>query len=292
MQLQTQQTILYMKHLPYILLSSALIMIGCQGGNIHAEFHRDTIENCSFNYLDDTYVTDSDIFTLASKLDRVVSIYYSDSPDKIADYKAWYADIDAYVQTRLKQRNLDVKTCFDYITDSIIEDIRIYGHNCTACEAEYSWLNYGMTLYQMFDKSKDNSDNMENDLWLKFMSNYLPLIEYEIYDMTGSSAAFEIPLAFNKVAKARLTNISDNSMSKDMTNRDVQNSVIRLKTMIDDINTFHLNFENGKLEEDSIYSNYKNYAIKALDNWIEISDTLKVTPLLDSLTNTLYNIRH
>lgn len=62
--------------------------------------------------------------------------------------------------------------------------------------------------------------------------------------------------------------------------------------MIDDINTFHLNFENGKLEEDNIYSNYKNYAIKALDNWIEISDTLKVTPLLDSLTNTLYNIRH
>ena len=282
-----------MKHLPYISLSFALIIIiGCQSGNIQAEFHRDTIENYSFNYLDDTYVTDSDIYTLASKIDRVVSIYYSDSPDKISDYKAWFTDIDAYVQTRLKQRNLDVKACFNYITDSIIEDIRIYGHNCTACEAEYSWLNYGITLFLMLDKSKDVNNKSENEMWLQFMNNYLPLIEHQIDNVSGSSAAFEIPLAFNKIAKTRLEYLSDNIVNSEVSKYGVQNSVRRLKTMINGVNTFHLNFENGEFEEDTVYSNYKNYAIKALDNWVEISDTIRTTSLLDSLSNILYHFRY
>lgn len=194
-----------MKHLPSFIISLLILStFACSEKSTVSEFRNDTIVNSSFNYLPNVYVTDSDIFIIAAKLDRAASIYYSDTSDKINNYKNWSKNINNYLSTILKSRGLETNVCFEYITDRIIKDIKAYGTNCSACFGELNWLKFGMVLYEMINEGAIHNNPLENDSWLCFMNNYLPLLEYEVNNSTGSAGAYEVPITFSKVAQHRI----------------------------------------------------------------------------------------
>lgn len=303
-----------MKRSPLLILVAILLYtVGCgsKHSNVQVIWRSDTIKNEVFSYLPDTCIMDSDLFVFAAKLIEVNRLFDNDSTANIEQYKDWYAKTNYVFNSKLFARNIHDDLCFKYITDSIIPTIKEYGNNCTAANGEVAWLTLGTNLYSMFSKQETiiqksgidlrNHWNAENYAWLRFITYLLPLVAYEIDNVTGSSATYDIPFTYSKIIKSRTQSIHENFAE---TNISQEKSLDRLCGLITNIETRHWDWDSDNLVEDSIQAYNKIAAHRALLKWVDVRSNMakcvewergfnnSTISLLDSISSAIYHIRH
>lgn len=307
----------------YILLSFliALLISGCANNQTDSNSHKDaedslnndTITNDRFCYLPDTLIMDRQLFLFASKLTEIEQIYN----DSIADsniYQSWFREADSLFRADLDNRHVGIDLCLYHISDNMIPDIKEYGNKCTAANGEAAWLNLGVLLYKMFSEQQnilqDSTEECsllwksENDSWLRFISKLFPLIDYEIGNVTGSSAAYEVPITFSKIIQSRIDGLAESANKPTQLETNNIESLKRLEGAISSINTLHLDWDKDELVEDSLQNENKIGAINALNDWIftrnKLSQYMKrptdyryVTySTIDSISNIIYKLRY
>ncbi|MBD5234290.1 MAG: hypothetical protein HDS65_08965 [Bacteroidales bacterium] len=305
-----------MKHFLNIIISLiSLSVCGCSRDNkthSHYDLRADTIMNDAFCYIPDTCIMDGDLFVFAKNLIDIEQIY-ADSITDAKHYKSWYKKTDSIYLSNLNCRNIEIDLCLEYISNNMIPYIKIYGNNCTAALGDAEWLNLGMNLYMMF-LSQENilkSSNIdyshwwkkENDAWLRFIAKLFPLLDHEICNVTGSSAAYEIPYTFNKIIQNRIICLKEVNADR-LLNERLEISLDKLCFLITDINIRHMDCDKDDLIEDSFQLSNKKEALEALNQWVAIrTDMVKpngneasfhnaTNNLLDSITSIIFHIRH
>lgn len=309
-----------MKLLPILVASLLIVCILSCGRKqeptaiAHPKWKIDTIINREFCYLPDTCIMDSGLFSFTSNLAEIGNICYSDSITDGKKYYIWYKETEAIFLYNLARRNIEIDLCLNYISMNIIPEIKKYGNNCTAANGEAAWLNCGIFLYKMFSEQENiiqnsNADyshlwEMENDAWLRFIAKLFPLIEYEICDVTGSSAAYEIPITLSKIIQDRIDDLTKSENTISLSEADYAESLNRLEISISSINTLHYNWEKDELEQDSFQLSNKREAIETLHQWIAIRLNMASLignnsyfintriSLLDSTSSAILHIRH
>lgn len=308
-----------MKYLPYFLICLILLCF-CNYNRKESlstfsptKWRNDTIVNTTFYYLPDTYIMDSSLFLFASKLMDVEQIY-NDSIVDAYKYKLWFKKTDSLFRAELVNRHIGIDRCFKYISDNMIPDIRKYGTNCTAALGEVAWLTFGMNLYAMFAKQEEIQKEsmgdvahwwiLENDAWLEIITKLFPLIDYEICNVTGSSAAHEIPNTFSKITQSRIYGLNESVNRSDLSKTHYTESLNRLEGEINSINTLRLDWEKYELVEDSLPLSCKKEVNEALIQWIAIRSNMtklesgettienSTIVILDSVSSAIFHIRH
>lgn len=303
-----------MKYLPIFVVSLiSLSICGCDSKtHSHYEWRTDTIINDAFYYLPDTCIMDGDLFVFAKNLIDIERIY-TDTVTDAKQYTSWYKKTDSIYMSNLHSRNIEIDLCLKYISDNMIPDIKRYGNSCTTALGEAAWLNFGLNLYIMLLAQEDilKSSKIdyshwwkkENCAWLRFIAKLFPLLDYEICNVTGSSAAYEIPITFYKIIQSRI--ICLNEVNTDsISNKSLEKSLDKLYFLIADINIRKLDWDTYDLIEDTFQLSNKKEAVETLNQWIAIRKHMAkleddeasfhnaTNNLLDSIASIIFHIRH
>lgn len=304
-----------MKHLFSILFIITLCLYSC-GGKKHTlpdsqfKWRNDTVVNTAFSYMPDTCFIDKDLFKFATNLMDLERIYV-DSTINIECYKNWFYNTDSQYILGFRDRGIEKDSCIEFIRHHLIPEIRRNGTNCTAAIAETAWLEFGLNQYLALSefelRALEAGANfltwwlIENDAWLNFMTNLFPLLEYEICNVTGSSAAYEIPYSFSNISRFRTKCLVDGDSNLILAKEPTTNNILSL---IEGINTESYSWERDSLIDNVAISNYKKCAIESLQQWVEIRKEMSglfdnpngfnnaTTYLIDSISFTLRHIRH
>lgn len=141
----------------------------------------------------------------------------------------------------------------------------------------------------------------ENEAWLLFISKLFPLLDYEFGNVAGSSAVYDVPIAFSQIVQNRIETLRENLVD---INNTPEKSIERLDCLIANIEIRHWDWDKDILVEDSVQYSNKNSARQALVKWIDIRSDLEgyvsdkrnfnnaTISLLDSISSILNNIRH
>lgn len=272
----------------------------------------DTIENNEVLYLPDIYYGNKDIYSLAVGLANV------DRSSDSLSYIKWNNRIDS-LESHGNLRKLseaEVLSLLENLTDSI----KKYGSGCNASISERSYILYGWKLHIAIQKGMklvSTINNLElqnllvkeNNAWIGLWTNLAKLIEYEIEQSTGSSAAYDVPINLTKIIDVRNRIIdSDREIlteGKVEEKREVRSGNIeeRLIEKINSINTTHYDFDNDKYVNDEEIILVQESTKKSLKNWLNIRDDISkiidnknayrndTQELMDKVYECLQNIR-
>lgn len=305
-----------MKHLLSIIFIISLCSYGCGGKeqtltDSQSKWRNDTVINTAFSYMPDTCIIDKDLFRFATNLMGLERIYV-DSTINIECYKNWFYNTESHIYCVLyRDRSIEKDSCFEFIRNNLMPAIRNNGSDCTTAIAEAAWLDYGLNQYLALSefelRALEAGANfltwwlIENDAWLNFMTNLFPLLEYEICNVTGSSAAYEIPYTFSNISRFRTKCLADSVSNLILAKEPTTNNILGL---IEGINTESYSWGRDSLIDNIAIYNYKKCAIESLLQWIEIRKGMAelvdnpsgfnnaTNTLLDSISTTIYHIRH
>lgn len=141
----------------------------------------------------------------------------------------------------------------------------------------------------------------ENDAWLNFMTNLFPLLDCEICNVTGSSAAYEIPYIFSKISKFRIKCLAENNADSITAANTSPNTLLSLIERIDPVK---FDLEQNCFVEDVAVSENMECAVESLLRWIEVRKRMAelvdnpngfnnaTATLIDSISSTIYHIRY
>ena len=305
-----------MKALSFVLLMALLCFYNCGRNELSltttpSEWGKDTVVNTAFCYLPDTCIIDKDLYAFAANLIDIERIY-TDSTTNIECYKEWFNNTSSQGYCDLyRDRDIEIDSCIMFIRNHIIPEIRRNGTNCTAAIAETAWLEFGINQYLAFSefelRALEAGANFctwwlaENDAWLNFMTNLFPLLDYEICNVTGSSAAYEIPYIFSNISKFRTKYLAENTADSTTDNNTSLNTLLSL---IEEINPEKFDCEQNRMVENVGMVKHKKCAVETLLSWIEVRNGMAelvdnpnrfnnaTTTLIDSISTTIYHIRH
>lgn len=291
-----------------------MCLCGCRGKehtltDSQSKWRNDTVVNTVFFYMPDTCIIDKDLFMFATNLVDIERIYL-DSTINIECYKEWFNNTSSHLYCELyRDRSIEIDSCIEFIRHHLIPEIRRNGTNCTAAIAEAAWLEFGMNQYlasSEFElRALEAGANfltwwlIENDAWLNFMTNLFPLLEYEICNVTGSSAAYEIPFTFSNISRFRTKCLADSVPNLILAKEPTTNNILGL---IEGINSESYSWERDSLTDNIAIYNYKKCAIESLQQWVEIRKGMSdfvdnpntfnhsTANLIDSISTTLRHI--
>ncbi|MCH5218098.1 MAG: hypothetical protein J1F07_06060 [Muribaculaceae bacterium] len=295
------------------------IFCGCHENNqpdLDCEHHcmYDTIFNNDITYLPDIYIGDKDIYLLSVELLKV------DELIDMKSYVTWYNKVNTIIKSNHRLNGLSYSQISDLI-DKMVESIRKYGQGCNASISERSWLKYGWNLYSSLaivskpfftvkDMNLQELFTQENNAWLELWAFLSKVIEYEIEDTTGSSAAYDTPITYSKIIESR-----KNIVMKDLgillnfpfQNEDAQDLNEILNYLMEKINSLNIVryndiSQNYQVNEDIVES--KAFTINYINQWIEARNKIasyvknkkeydnNTSSLLRYIHITLHNIRY
>lgn len=241
---------------------------------------KDTIFNNDITYLPDIYIGDKYIYNLSVELLKA---------DQLTDrnsYELWFDQVNAIINSHSRLKGLSCSR-ISVLLEKMGQSIRKYGQGCNASFSELTWLKYGWNLYSSLLKDSDHTITLkgkqiqellsqENIEWLELWVYLSKVIQYEIDDTTGSSAAYDTPSTFSKIIEFRKELLKKDYclfLYPAFGNEDAQDlnkTLNSLKYKINGLNAVRYNFDSQNYQIDEDIVKYKALAISHLDRWVDI----------------------